>query len=115
MDQTRTGRWGWLAQAVSGVLLVVLVGLHWIAQHFLVAGGLRTYADVVAYLRQPLVLGLEAAFLVVVTAHALLGVRAILLDLGLDPRADRLLRWALLLAGAATIWYGLDLTLAIIR
>ncbi len=109
------GRWGWLLQAVSGILLVVLVGLHWLAQHFLAAGGLRTYADVVAYLRQPIIFGLEVAFLIVVTAHALLGVRAILLDLGLGPRADRLLRWTLLLAGAATIWYGLDLTLAIIR
>ncbi len=109
------GRWGWLLQATSGILLVVLVGLHWVAQHFLASGGLMTYADVVAYLRRPIIFGLEAAFLIAVTAHALLGVRAILLDLGLSPRADRRLRWTLLLAGAATIWYGLDLTLTIIR
>jgi len=50
-----------------------------------------------------------------VTTHALLGVRAILLDLGLGPRADHVLRWALALVGAATVGYGLDLTLAVIR
>ena len=117
MEQIKmgSGRWGWLLQAVSGILLVVLVGLHWVAQHFLAAGGLRTYADVAAYLRQPVIFGLEAAFLIVVTTHALLGVRAILLDLGLGPRADHVLRWALALVGAATVWYGLDLTLAVIR
>lgn len=117
MAQIKMGgeRWGWLAQAVSGILLVALVGLHWVAQHFLAAGGLRTYAEVVAYLRQPIIFELEAAFLIAVTAHALLGVRAILLDLGLSPRTDRMLRWALLLVGAATVWYGLDLTLTIIR
>jgi len=109
------GRWEWLLQAVSGILLVVLVGLHWVAQHFLAAGGLRTYADVVAYLQQPIIFGLEAAFLIMVTAHALLGVRAILLDLGLGPRTDRALRWVLLLVGAATVWYGLDLILTIVR
>ena len=117
MEQIKmgSGRWGWLLQAVSGILLVVLVGLHWVAQHFLAAGGLRTYADVAAYLRQPVIFGLETAFLIVVTTHALLGVRAILLDLGLGPRADHVLRWALALVGAATVWYGLDLTLAVIR
>ena len=115
MDQTRTGRCGWLAQATSGVLLAALLALHWVAQHYVAAGGLRTYADVVAYLRQPVGFGLEGVFLVVATAHALLGVRAILLDLGLGSRADRVVRWALLLAGAATIWYGLDLTLTIVR
>ncbi|MBF8285613.1 MAG: putative succinate dehydrogenase/fumarate reductase related rane subunit [Anaerolineales bacterium] len=117
MEQIKmgSGRYGWLLQAVSGILLVVLVGLHWVAQHFLAAGGLRTYADVAAYLRQPVIFGLEAAFLIVVTTHALLGVRAILLDLGLGPRADHVLRWALALVGAATVGYGLDLTLAVIR
>lgn len=109
------GRWGWLLQAISGILLVVLVGLHWVAQHFMAAGGLRTYDEVVAYLRQPTVFALEVAFLITVTTHALLGVRAILLDLGLDSRVEWLLRWALTLVGVATVWYGVDLTLTIIR
>jgi succinate dehydrogenase hydrophobic anchor subunit len=111
----RLGRWGWWAQAGSGGLLVVMAALHWIAQHFLAAGGLRSYSEVVAYLRQPAALGLEIVFLITVTAHALLGVRAIALDLGLTPRAARRLNWILAVAGAATVWYGVDLVLAIVR
>ena len=115
MEGRRSGKWGWLAQAASGVLLVALLAIHWVAQHYVAAGGLRTYTEVVTYLRQPVVFGLEAAFLVVVTAHALLGVRALVLDLGLSPRAERALGIVLALVGAGTIWYGLDLALAIVR
>ena len=31
---------------VSGVLLLVLLTVHMVAQHFVVEGGLRTYGDV---------------------------------------------------------------------
>jgi succinate dehydrogenase hydrophobic anchor subunit len=58
-DFTEATRWrrrprptfAWAAQAVSGVLLLVLVAVHMVAQHFVVSGGLRTYADVVAWIR----------------------------------------------------------------
>src|SRR5512142_95478 len=86
---TDRSRWLWMWQAVSGIALIGLVGLHWVAQHYLAAGGLRTYAEVVAYLRLPIALALELAFLAVVTGHALVGVRAILGDLGLPPRIRR--------------------------
>ena len=115
MRPVSLGRWGWVLQAASGGLLVALAGLHWIAQHYLAADGLRSYAEVAAYLRQPPVFALEAAFLILVTTHALLGVRAILLDLGPSRRAARWMDWGLLVIGAATIGYGLDLALAIIR
>jgi succinate dehydrogenase hydrophobic anchor subunit len=36
---------------VSGVLLLVLLTVHMVAQHFVVSGGPRTYADVVAWIR----------------------------------------------------------------
>lgn len=99
--------WGWLSQAISGILLVILLGVHWVAQHYLAAGGLRTYAEVVSYLENPMVLLLEIAFLVVVTYHALLGVRAVLLDLGPGKRLGRLLDAGLILAGVATVLYGI--------
>lgn len=115
MSPRHLGRWSWIVQASSGGLLVILVGLHWIAQHYLAAGGLRTYAEVVAYLRQPLVFALEVAFLVTVTVHALLGLRAILLDLGWTARAERWLNWVLVFIGIATFGYGLELSLALIQ
>jgi succinate dehydrogenase hydrophobic anchor subunit len=112
MRQQLSGRWVWIVQALSGLLLVVLVGAHWIAQHYVAADGLRTYAEAVAYLRHPLVFSLEVAFLLTVTVHALLGVRAILLDLGWTARW---LNWVLVFIGIATFGYGLELSLSLIR
>ncbi len=72
----------WIWQALTGVLLILLLGLHMIAQHFVVSGGLRTYEDVIAYLQNPVILILEILFLLVVTYHAMVGLRAIYYDLG---------------------------------
>src|SRR5271165_7053914 len=89
----------WLWQVFTGVGLVILLGLHFIANHFIAKGGLRNFADVVAYLRTPLILVLEVLFLVCETTHALLGVRAILLDFGLSERAEKRLGQGLTAAG----------------
>src|SRR5271165_2654815 len=79
----------WLWQAFTGVGLVILLGLHFIANHFVAKGGLRNFAEVVAYLRNPVILCLEVLFLLCVTTHALLGVRAILLDFGPSEQTER--------------------------
>jgi len=104
---------GWLWQVITGIALVLLLGLHIIANHFIVKGGLRTFADVLAYLRNPVFLVLEALFLVVVASHAMLGVRAILLDFGLSPHAEKFVSRALSIIGVLTVGYGLWLTWAI--
>jgi succinate dehydrogenase / fumarate reductase, membrane anchor subunit len=103
-------RWAWLVQAISGGLLLVLLGLHMVANHFIVQGGIRTYADVVRYLGNPIVLPLELLFLVTVTVHALLGVRAVILDLGIGPRAVQRLDFTLVVLGGISIGYGFWLT-----
>ncbi len=105
----------WLWQVFTGVGLLILLGLHFIANHFIAKGGLRDFADVVAYLRTPIILVLEVLFLVVVTSHAMLGVRAILLDFGLSDRAEKRLSQALTALGVLTVGYGLWLTWVIIR
>ena len=105
----------WLWQAFTGVSLLVLLGLHFIANHFIAKGGLRGFADVVAYLRNPIILVLEVLFLVIVTIHAMLGVRAILLDFGLSDRAEKRLSQALSAVGVLTVGYGLWLTWVIIH
>ena len=46
----------WLWQVFTGVGLVILLGLHLIANHFIAKGGLRDYAEVVSYLRNPVIL-----------------------------------------------------------
>jgi len=105
----------WLLQVVLGILLILLLGVHWIAQHYLAAEGLRNYAEVAAYLKQPIILALEITFLVVITAHALLGVRAILADLGLQAPLQRALDATLWLIGLFTVLYGIQLVWQIVH
>jgi len=97
----------WLAQVVSGALLLALLTVHMIAQHFVVEGGLRTYDQVIAWIRNPVVFAVEALLLVCVTWHGIAGVHAVLLDLGLRGRAERIAARVLLDLGVITILYGL--------
>ncbi len=105
----------WLGRVVTGVGLLILLGLHFIANHFIAKGGLRDFADVVAYLRTPIILVLEVLFLVVVTIHAMLGVHSILMDFGLSAHAEKRLSRALTAVGILTAGYGLWLTWVIIH
>lgn len=97
---------GFLGQALSGAALLALLTLHMVAQHFIVQGGLRRYADVVAWLANPVMVFLELAFLVFVTWHALLGVRAILFDLGPGRRTAQVISATLAVVGVLTVAYG---------
>jgi len=112
-ESKRTAAWLW--QVFTGVGLVILVGLHFVANHFVAKGGLRDFAEVVAYLRDPFILVLELLFLLCVTTHALLGVRAIFLELGLSQRAERRLDLVLKIVGVLTVAYGLGVTFVVIR
>jgi succinate dehydrogenase hydrophobic anchor subunit len=100
----------WLWQAFTGVGLIILLAIHMIAQHFVAEGGIRDFAGVVELLSNPIIVLLELLFLVTVTAHALLGVRAILFDLGLSAQAETIVSRVLLVAGILTVAYGMWLT-----
>jgi succinate dehydrogenase hydrophobic anchor subunit len=105
----------WLWQVFTGVGLVVLLGLHMVANHFIAKGGLRDYAAVVSYLRNPVILTLEVLFLICVTAHALLGVRAIFLDFGMTEGAEKRLTKILNVVGFLTVGYGLIVMWFVVR
>jgi succinate dehydrogenase/fumarate reductase cytochrome b subunit len=98
----------WRAVVGTGIALLVLVTVHMIANHFVVrrVGGLRTYRQVLAYIGDPLIFTIECFFLLVVTAHALLGLRGVLFDLGLGARARRRIDAGLWVLGVATVAYG---------
>jgi succinate dehydrogenase hydrophobic anchor subunit len=115
-ESARTASSGgtWFLQELSGVLLVILLGVHMIANHFVVAGGLRTYADVVAYLQNAFIFAWEIVFLAVVTWHALLGARTIIFDFGLGPRVERRVTIVLGVIGVLTFAYGVWLSVRII-
>ncbi len=101
----------WLSTSLTGIALLALVSVHMVAHHFVVReiGGLRTYDQVLEYVGNPLIFGIEALFLVIVTWHAMLGLRAVLLDLALPARVERLVRPGVTALGSLTIAYGLVL------
>jgi succinate dehydrogenase hydrophobic anchor subunit len=101
----------WLSTALTGMALLVLVTVHMVAHHFVVQeiGGLRTYEQVLEYIGNPVIVVIEAVFLVVVTWHAMLGLRAVALDLALPARLERLVRPGVVVLGCVTVAYGLVL------
>ncbi len=101
----RGGTLAWLGQVVSGVLLVVLLGVHIFAEHFMVKGGLRNYSQVVSYLSNPVVLAVESLFVVVLIWHAMLGLRAVLLDFGFGERGQSMISRGVVVLGLATAGY----------
>jgi succinate dehydrogenase / fumarate reductase membrane anchor subunit len=84
-----------------------------IAHHFIVEGGLRTYTDVLNYVGNPIIVVLEIAFLIVVTYHALYGLRAVIFDLGLSAAQERGISIVLTLVGLAAVVYGIWLALTL--
>ncbi len=80
---TRAGMWAWLLQRAAALALLVVVALH---------------------LANPFRRGVQAALLALVLLHALLGVRVLLLDLGLPLRWHRALFVLALLLAATLFW-----------
>lgn len=77
---TPAGMWAWLIQRAAAVLLLVVIAAH---------------------LVNPFRRGVQAALLALALLHALLGVRALLLDFGLPVRWHRALFAAALVLAAA--------------
>jgi succinate dehydrogenase hydrophobic anchor subunit len=98
----------WRVTALTGVALLVLVMVHMVAHHFVVeeVGGLRDYGRVLEYISNPVIITVEAFFLLFVTIHALLGVRGVLFDLDPSPATRRWIDRALVVLGLATLAYG---------
>ena len=85
---TKTGMWAWLIQCVAAILLLVVIAAH---------------------LVNPFRRGVQAALLALALLHALLGVRALLLDVGVPPGWHRALFWLALGSAAALfvlVWTG---------
>jgi len=77
---TRAGMWAWLIQRAAAVLMLIVIAAH---------------------LLNPFRRGVQAALLALALLHALLGVRALVLDVGAPLAWQRALFVAALLAAAA--------------
>jgi succinate dehydrogenase hydrophobic anchor subunit len=102
---------GWIWQAVTGVLLIVIVLLHMIFHHF--EEGLLSASQVVAHVADPAIFILEILFVLVVTYHALLGVKAVIFDLQLNDSTRQKVSMGLTVLGVVTVIYGVILAFLI--
>lgn len=112
-EGSKAGGGLWLVQVLSGALLILVLGLHMIAHHFVVEGGLRTYTDVLAYINNPLIFVIELIFLLVVTVHAMLGLRAIIIDLKPGRGLLQVTNIGLSILGVLIFAYGVWLALTL--
>lgn len=106
-----TGRW--LIKIIAGLSIVILLGIHFVVNHLVAPGGLLTYADVVRYYQNPIIVIMEISFLIVVVTHSFLGMRSIFLDLNPSQRVLKIIDTGLILIGIAAIVYGIWLALTI--
>lgn len=110
----REGTALWLIKIVAGLLIVLLLGLHFIVNHLVAAEGLLSWADVVAYYQNPIIPIIEIIFLIVVVGHSLIGTRSIILDMNPAHKTLRILDWIFVVLGSAAVVYGIWLVFVII-
>jgi succinate dehydrogenase hydrophobic anchor subunit len=110
-----SGTLRWFIQAGLGILLVVLLSVHLIANHWVAPQGLLSHADVVRYYDVPGIALIEILFLVIVTAHCLLGLHSIVLDINLSSYLKIALTWLLVILGIVIVIYGIRLTWTVVN
>jgi succinate dehydrogenase / fumarate reductase membrane anchor subunit len=108
--------WVWLIKIATGPLLVLVLLLHFIVNHYLgsLSSGLMTYADVVRYYQNPIIPAIEILFLATVVTHCLIGLRGIILDLNPSRLLLNILTWLLAILGVSSVGYGVWLVLTIV-
>ena len=107
--------WLWLVKILTGPLLLILLGIHLTVNHFIgTAHGLLTYADVVAYYRNPIIPIMEILFLAAVVTHSLSGLRGIILDLKPSRTILNILDVILVVFGISVVIYGVWLITVIV-
>ena len=115
VPKNREGAWLWLFKIVAGLVIVILLGVHFLVNHLIAPEGLLTYQEVVQYYTNPIVPIMEGVFLVFVVSHALLGLRSILLDLNPSEKLLKIMNVILVIVGVVSITYGIWLLTVIVQ
>ena len=107
--------WIWLIKIATGPLLLIVLVLHFIVNHYLgsTSSGLMTYADVIKYFQNPIIPAIEILFLITVVTHSLIGLRGILLDMNPSRTTLNFVTWLLVILGVSSVAYGIWLALTI--
>ena len=103
----------WLVKVLLGVLIIVILTIHLIVNHYVGEGALLTWQNVVDYFSNPWIVFMEITFLVVVVSHSLIGMRSIILDLNPSKGKMKIVDWVLTIIGIVSIVYGVWLALEI--
>jgi succinate dehydrogenase hydrophobic anchor subunit len=103
----------WMVKILSGVFVLTLLFIHLVANHLLPEQGLMSFREVVVYLSNPWIALMEGTFLVIVTVHALVGTRSVVLDLNPSPSLLKRIDFFFILLGVVAIIYGIWLLTAI--
>jgi len=105
--------WLWLLKIASGLLIITILIIHYVVNHFVGEQVLLTYDDILRYYSNPIVPIMEGIFLVFVVVHALLGLRSILLDLHPTRAVLKAINGLFGLVGVVSIVYGLWLLIVV--
>jgi succinate dehydrogenase / fumarate reductase membrane anchor subunit len=108
--------WPWFIQRVTGVVLVVLLAIHIIVNHFgnLNVPGVRereremiVFSDVAHRLSMVMWWVIDVALLAFILFHGLNGIRNIALDLGVKSRGDKMVTAVLSVIGVVAFGFGI--------
>jgi succinate dehydrogenase hydrophobic anchor subunit len=113
VPKTREGTWLWLYKIVAGLLIVILLGVHFVVNHLVAPNGLLSYDDVIRYYQVPIIPIMEIAFLAFVVSHALVGLRSIILDLNPSNLVLKIVDILFVLVGTGFVAYGIWLVVVI--
>jgi succinate dehydrogenase hydrophobic anchor subunit len=107
--------WIWLIKIVTGPLLILVLILHLIVNHYVgsLPTGLMTYEDVIRYYQNPIIPAIEILFLITVVTHSLIGLRGIILDMNPSRQILSVVTWLFSLLGVFSVVYGIWLALTI--
>ncbi len=107
--------WLWLVKIITGPLLVLILILHLIVNHYIgsMASGLMTYQDIVHYYQNPIIPTIEILFVATVVTHSLIGLRGILLDMNPSRTVLRAVNWLMMILGISSVVYGIWLVVTI--
>ncbi len=93
--------WWWLLQRVSGLLLLVLLGVHLVLTHFITPAEAIRFATVQGRMAIPVVAVVDYCLLFVALIHGLYGLFVVIRDWVPEAISPKALASGLLVVGAA--------------
>lgn len=110
---SNTGAMHWFLQRITGVLLILLVGIHILVVHFIPMGfalaeqfGVSSYQATYERLAGGWFFAIDWTLLVLALYHGLNGVRTVILDFSFGPKLNLLISIIFVLVGVLAIIYG---------